>query len=51
MASHLISLEDQEIPTTEGARAPTKSKDVNEVALIPSDQSKTARIGAGLEPK
>jgi len=35
----------------ETARASTKSKEVKEVALIPGDQSKTARIEAGLEPK
>ena len=51
MTSQLISPEDMEIPTMETAQASTKSKEVKEVALIPDDQSKTARIGAGLEPK
>ncbi|XP_066334234.1 uncharacterized protein [Miscanthus floridulus] len=49
--SQLISLEDLETPTMEAARASTKYKEVKEVALVPSDQSKTARIRAGLEPK
>ncbi|XP_066316088.1 uncharacterized protein [Miscanthus floridulus] len=44
MASQLISLEELEIPTMEGAQASTKSKDVKEVALVPGDQSKTAQI-------
>ena len=35
----------------EVARASTKSKEVKEVALVPGDQSKTAQIGANLEPK
>jgi len=51
MTSQLISSEDLEIPTMEAARASTKSKEVKEVALVLGDQSKTARIGAGLEPK
>ena len=51
MTSQQISPEDLEIPTMEAARASTKSKEVKEVALIPSDQSKTTRIRAGLEPK
>ena len=40
-----------EIPTTEAARASTKSKEVKEVVLVPGDQSKTARIGVDLDPK
>ena len=46
-----ISQQDLEIPTMEAARASTKSKEVKEVVLIPSDQSKTTRIGADLDPK
>ena len=37
VASWLISPEELEIPTTEGAQASTKSKDMKEVALVPSD--------------
>ena len=44
-------MEDLEIPTMEAAQASTKSKEVKEVALVPDDQSKTARIGADLDPK
>ena len=49
--SQQVPPEELEIPTMEAAQASTKSKEVKEVALIPDDQSKTARIGAGLEPK
>jgi hypothetical protein len=35
----------------EAARASTKSKQVKEVVLVPDDQSKTAQIGADLNPK
>jgi hypothetical protein len=35
----------------EAARASTKSKQVKEVVLIRDDQSKTAQIGADLDPK
>ena len=35
----------------EVARASTKSKEVKEVVLVPGDQSKTAQIGADLDPK
>ena len=35
----------------EAARASTKSKEVKEVVLVSSNQSKTARIGADLYPK
>jgi len=35
----------------EAAQASTKSKEVKEVVLVPSNQSKTARIGADLDPK
>ena len=51
MTSQLISLEDMEIPTMETAQASTKSKEVKEVVLVPGDQSKTAWMGADLDPK
>ena len=51
MSSQQISLQDLEIPTMEAAQASTKSKEVKEVILVPSDQSKTSRIGANLDPK
>jgi hypothetical protein len=35
----------------EAARASAKSKEVKEVVLVPDDRSKTARIGADLDPK
>jgi hypothetical protein len=40
-----------EIPTKEAPRAATKSKEVKEVNLVLGDSSKTARIGASLDPK
>ena len=51
MTSQVIPLEDLEIPTLEAARASTKSKEFKEVVLVHSDQSKTSRIGADLDPK
>jgi len=51
VSSQQISLQDLEIPTMEAAQASTKSKEVKEVILVPSDQSKTSRIGANLDPK
>ena len=39
------------IPEMEAARALTKSMEVKEVVLIHGDHSKTARIGADLDPK
>jgi hypothetical protein len=35
-------LEEQEIPIKEAPRPATKSKEVKEVILVPSDRSKTA---------
>jgi hypothetical protein len=46
-----ISLIDLEIPSKEATRAAVKSKETKEVELVPGDKTKTARIGAGLEPK
>ncbi|XP_066365276.1 uncharacterized protein [Miscanthus floridulus] len=46
-----ISPQDLEIPTMEATQVSTKSKEVKEVVLVPNDQSKTARIGADLDPK
>jgi hypothetical protein len=42
---------DVEIPSKEASHAATKSKETKEVELVPSDKSKTARIGATLDPK
>ncbi|XP_066374886.1 uncharacterized protein [Miscanthus floridulus] len=47
----VIPLEDLEIPTLEATRASTKSREFKEVVLVPGDQSKTARIGANLDPE
>ncbi|XP_066320574.1 uncharacterized protein [Miscanthus floridulus] len=47
----VIPPEDLEIPTLEAARASTKSREFKEVVLVPGNQSKTARIGANLDPK
>jgi hypothetical protein len=40
-----------EIPSKEATRTAAKSKETKEVELVPGDKTKTARIGAGLEPK
>lgn len=40
-----------EIPSKEAARAAAKSKKTKEVELVLGDKSKTARIGATLDPK
>jgi hypothetical protein len=42
---------DLEIPNKEATRAAAKSKETKEVELIPGDKSKTACIGATLDPK
>jgi hypothetical protein len=42
---------DLEIPSKEATRATVKSKETKEVELVPGDKSKTARIGATLDPK
>jgi hypothetical protein len=46
-----IPLADLEIPSKEVTRAAVKSKETKEVELILGDKSKTARIGASLDPK
>jgi hypothetical protein len=46
-----IPPEELEISMMEAARASTKSKEVKEVVLVPSDWSKIARIRADLDPK
>jgi hypothetical protein len=42
---------DLEIPGKEATRAAVKSKETKEVVLVLGDKSKTARIGATLDPK
>jgi hypothetical protein len=42
---------DLETPSKEATHATTKSKETKEVELVPGDKTKTARIGAALEPK
>jgi hypothetical protein len=42
---------DLEIPSKEATRAAVKSRETKEVELVPGDKSKTARIGATLDPK
>jgi hypothetical protein len=42
---------DLEIPGKEATRAATKFKETKEVELMPDDKSKTARIGAAMDPK
>ena len=42
---------EQAIPTQEPPRSVTKSKDTKEVELVIGDRSKTAQIGAHLDPK
>jgi len=49
--SKKILAEEQAIPTQEPPRSMTKSKDTKEVELMISDRSRTARIGAHLDPK
>ena len=51
MSSQQISPQDLEIPTMQATRASTKSKEVKEVVLVPSDQSKIVQIRADLNPK
>jgi hypothetical protein len=40
-----------EIPSKEATRAAAKSKETKKVELVLGDKSKTARIGAALDPK
>jgi hypothetical protein len=42
---------DLEIPSKEATRAAVKSKETKEVELVPGGKSKTAHIGATLDPK
>jgi hypothetical protein len=42
---------DLEIPSKEATCAAAKSKETKEVELVPGDKTKTAHIGAALEPK
>jgi len=49
--SQVIPSDDLEIPTVEVPRASSKSKEFKEAVIIPDDQSRTARIGADLDPK
>jgi hypothetical protein len=42
---------DLEISSKEATRAATKSKETKEVKLVLGDKTKTARVGATLEPK
>jgi len=51
VTSQVIPPEDLEIPILEATRASTKSREFKEVVLIPGNQSKTARIGANLDPE
>ena len=49
--SKKIPIEEQVIPTQEPPQSMTKSKDTKEVELVIGDKSKTAQIGAHLDPK
>jgi hypothetical protein len=49
--SRKIALEELEIPSKEVARAAAKSKETKEVELVEGDKTKTAHIGANLDPK
>ena len=49
--SKKVLVEEQVIPTQKPPRSTTKSKDTKEVELVIGDRSKTARIGAHLDPK
>ena len=49
--SKKVPVEEQEIPTQEPPWSSTMSKDTKEVELVVGDRSKTARIGAHLNPK
>jgi hypothetical protein len=42
---------DLEIPSKEVTHVAVKSKETKEIELVPGDKSKTARIGATLDPK
>ena len=47
----MIPPEEAEIPRNEPKRQATKSREHKEVELVPGDKSKTALIGAQLDPK
>jgi hypothetical protein len=49
--SKKIAPEELEIPSMEATRAAVKSKETKEVELVEGDKTKTARIGANLDPK
>jgi hypothetical protein len=49
--SKKIAPEELEIPSKEAAGATTKSWETKEVELDEGDKTKTARIGANLDPK
>jgi hypothetical protein len=49
--SKKIALKELEILSKEAARATAKSKETKEVELVEGDKTKTARIGADLDPK
>ena len=46
-----VPADDMEIPALEPPRASTKSKETKEVGLGLDDPTKTAKIGAHLDPK
>jgi hypothetical protein len=48
--SKKIAPEELEIPSKEAAHATVKSKETKEVKLVEGDKTKTARIGADLDP-
>jgi hypothetical protein len=49
--SKKITPEELEIPSKEATHATAKSKETKEVELVEGDKTKTARIGANLDPK
>jgi hypothetical protein len=49
--SKKIALEELEILSKEATRAAAKSKETKEVKLVEGDKTKTARIGADIDPK
>jgi hypothetical protein len=49
--SKKIASEELEIPSKDAACATAKSKETKEVELVEGDKTKTARIGADLDPK
>jgi hypothetical protein len=49
--SKKIALKDLEISSKKATHATAKSKETKEVELVEGDKTKTARIGANLDPK